>query len=76
MGALGRYDSSLQMFVEGPREPDGGRLRFLRWLIEQGRLDQAPAGPPAGEYAAEAMASGATPEWSVPITAEVSPTMN
>ncbi len=76
MGALGRYDSSLQMFVEAPREADGSRLRFLRGLIEQGRLDQGPAGPPAGEYADEDDAVRAVVEWLTPITVAVAPTAN
>jgi hypothetical protein len=39
------------MFVEEPREVDGTRLRFVRWLIDHGRLEHAPVGPPHGEYA-------------------------
>jgi hypothetical protein len=62
------------MFVEGPREPDSARLRFLRWLIEQGRLDQGPAGPPAGEYAAEA--DGSEVDWLPLFKPGVSPTVN
>ena len=34
-------------------EVDLARLRFLRWLIEQGRLEHPAYGPPAGEYAEE-----------------------
>jgi hypothetical protein len=46
-----QYDPELQMFTDGPHEPDGRRLRFLRWLVEQGRLEHSPAGDSAGEYA-------------------------
>jgi hypothetical protein len=57
METSGRYDSTLQMFVEPPREPEMARLTFLRWLVERGRLDHAPVGAPSGEFAA--LAAGA-----------------
>jgi hypothetical protein len=47
----GRYDPDLEMFTEPSREPDLNRLRFLRWLGEQGRLEHAPVGAPGGAYA-------------------------
>jgi len=53
--AGGRYDGSLQMFVEAPHDVDLARLRFLRWLIETGRLGHGSAGPPTGEFARLAM---------------------
>jgi hypothetical protein len=46
-----RYDSELQMFTHPPREPNPGRLRFLRWLCEVSRLEHEPAGAPTGPYA-------------------------
>ncbi len=50
MPALGRYDPDLGMFVEEqPHQPSSAHLAFLRWLAEQGRLEHAVAGPPAGE---------------------------
>jgi hypothetical protein len=49
--AGGRYDGSLQMFVEAPHDVDLARLRFLRWLIETGRLGHGTAGPATGELA-------------------------
>jgi hypothetical protein len=49
MKAVGRYDSALQMFVEEPREPDLRRLSFLRWLIENNRLEHGVIGPASGE---------------------------
>ena len=49
--AGGQYDGSLQMFVEAPRDVDLARLRFLRWLIETGRLGHGTAGPPTGAFA-------------------------
>ena len=49
MKAVGRYDSALQMFVEEPRDPDLCRLNFLRWLIENNRLEHPVVGPASGE---------------------------
>ena len=34
MAAMGPYDSSLQMFVQTPREINMTRLGFMRWLAE------------------------------------------
>jgi hypothetical protein len=50
MKAVGRYDSALQMFVEEPREPDMNRLTFLRWLVENDRLEHGVTGPASGEF--------------------------
>lgn len=47
----GAYDGSLQMFAQAPRDPDMAHLRFLRWLVEQGRLGIPVQGPSTGEYA-------------------------
>jgi hypothetical protein len=70
MKALGRYDGSLQMFVQERRRPDLARLRFLRWLAERGRLEHEPAGSAGGEYAAAAGSKAVGPPASgsaVPI---------
>ncbi len=48
MAAMGRYDSTLQMFVQEPRDLDLRRLTFLRWLGERGRLEHDIAGPSSG----------------------------
>jgi hypothetical protein len=37
--------------VERVLEADREKLRFLRWLAEQGRLEHQVCGPPSGEYA-------------------------
>lgn len=50
MKAVGRYDTALQMFVEEPRDPDMNRLTFLRWLIENNRLEHPVVGPASGEF--------------------------
>jgi len=50
MATMGNYDSSLQMFVQAPREADMSRLTFLRWLAEAGRLEHRIAGPSGGEF--------------------------
>lgn len=47
---FGRCDSDLKMYVEAEREVDLRRLRFLRWLVAQGRLEHEVAGPPAGPF--------------------------
>lgn len=49
MKAVGRYDSALQMFVEEPREIDVRRLTFMRWLVENNRLEHGVVGPASGE---------------------------
>jgi len=49
MKAVGRYDSALQMFVEEPREIDLRRLTFMRWLVENNRLEHGVVGPASGE---------------------------
>jgi hypothetical protein len=42
------YDGDLQMFAEMPTAVSLPRLWFLRWLVEQGRLEHPPAGPSSG----------------------------
>ena len=54
MGAIGQFDSELQMFRDAPREPDLDRLRFLRWLAEQGKLEHEVFGPPTGRLSVAA----------------------
>ena len=49
MKAIGQYDSALKMFVEEPRDPDLRRLTFLRWLIDNNRLEHPAVGPASGE---------------------------
>ena len=69
MNVSGNYDSELQMFVDRAREPDGARLRFLRWLAERGWLEHEPAGPPTGAYAAATLTdSRAGPRRERPMT--------
>ncbi len=43
-----RYDNTIQMYVEGVREPDMRHLHFLRWLAERGALEHEIAGPSSG----------------------------
>jgi hypothetical protein len=52
-----RFDPDLQMFIEQPREIDLGRLRFLRWLAEHGRLEHEPVGAAAGVHTADPLAT-------------------
>ncbi len=46
-----QYDGELQMFCVAAQEPAREKLLFMRWMVEQGRLEHGVAGPPAGEYA-------------------------
>lgn len=49
---MGPYDSSLQMFVQAPRELDGKKLEDVRWRVENGLLGQRPVlGRPTGREA-------------------------
>ena len=45
------FDGDLSMFREAPKPVDLDRLRFLRWLVEHGKLEHIPSGPPSGELA-------------------------
>lgn len=45
-----QYDPELQMFRDGPREPNIGKLRFLRWLVEGGKLGYGIIGQATGIY--------------------------
>ncbi len=42
------YDGDLQMFAESTTPVSLAYLRFLRWMIDEGRLEHLPAGPPSG----------------------------
>lgn len=67
MRAIGRYDGELQMFCSAPLEPDMSRLKFLRWMVEQRRLDHRVAGPSTGVLA---YANGDIPAVVKPSEAE------
>jgi hypothetical protein len=56
MKDLARYDGALQMFCEPPKDVNLEHLRFLRWLLERGQLEHAPAGPPSGPLTESAAA--------------------
>jgi hypothetical protein len=61
MKAVGSYDSALQMFVEEPRNVDLKRVTFIRWLVENNRLEHPVSGPASGELvvvAAQAESDG------------------
>jgi hypothetical protein len=45
------FDRDLQMFREPPRQVNLAHLQFLRWLVEQGRLEGPPHSQPSGEFA-------------------------
>jgi hypothetical protein len=46
------FDSDLEMFRE-ESHVDYARLNFVRWLVEHGKLEHPPAGPPSGPFAEE-----------------------
>lgn len=48
MRELGKYDTSLQMFVETPRDADMNHLRFMRRLAEAGKFSNRPLSIPKG----------------------------
>jgi hypothetical protein len=50
--ATGVYDKELQMFRHPVRSPDLAKLRFLRWLAEQDKLEHRAFGKPTGELVA------------------------
>lgn len=35
------YDSELKMFRDKPQELDYGKLRFIKWLVEHGKIGPA-----------------------------------
>lgn len=41
------YDSALQMFVEEPHELDDNHLGFIKWLIDNGRMEPEETMMPA-----------------------------
>ncbi len=43
---IGQFDSEMEMFVEAPHELDQNHLNFQRWLIDHGRSEHEPSGPP------------------------------
>ena len=47
---MGRYDSALQMFVQGVREPDMGHLKMLRMQADRGDFGPKPLSAPKGEF--------------------------
>jgi hypothetical protein len=57
------YDGNLEMFRETPRAISMAHLRFLRWLVEQGRLEHLPYGLPCGEFAAGDVAGEGSTTW-------------
>lgn len=50
-----KYDGTLQMFAKSSfAEPDMGRLAFIKWLIQQGRMQSGGEiifGPSSGALA-------------------------
>jgi hypothetical protein len=55
------FDGDLQMFCEASKPVNIAHLRFLRWLVEHGRLEHLPANPPAGELVEPTTAEASPP---------------
>lgn len=51
MKEVGRYDTDVQMFAQVVKEADLSRVKFMRWLVENQRLEQPHAGPAGGDLA-------------------------
>lgn len=51
MREIGRYDSSMQQFVEAPKPVNMAKLIFQRWLVDNNRGEHQPVSEPAGEFA-------------------------
>lgn len=47
----GLYDKDLQMYCEDPKSPDLEKMKFLRWMTEQGRLEHKAYASPEGQFA-------------------------
>ncbi len=60
MRLRGRYDDSLQLFVDEAHEPELARLAFLRRLGEHGLLEHDVHGAPSGELAGQRDAAEVT----------------
>jgi hypothetical protein len=56
------YDGDLQMLRDTAGTIDLARLRFLRWLVDSGRLEHPPAGPPTGPLATPVRQAPALPD--------------
>ena len=59
MNDVKSFDGDLKMFRESGGPVNLERLRFLRWLVEQGRLEHLPAGTSSGPFADELVAEPA-----------------
>lgn len=51
METIGQFDGDLEMFCEPKSELNLPKLKFLRWLSEQGKLEHEVFGQPTGDYA-------------------------
>jgi len=56
-----KYDGNTQMIVEPPAVTNVARLRFMRWLAEQGSLEHSVAGPSSGDFAGTPSATESKP---------------
>jgi len=61
------------MFCEPVHEVDLAKLRFLRWLIEQGKLEHDAFGASSGEYAGLAPMEGSDLDLAAGADADTQP---
>ena len=55
MPADKRYDDELQMYVDEPRDPKHEHLLFLRWLLEQEKIERPISDQPLSDEPIESI---------------------
>ncbi len=55
MSADGQYDGELQMYVDAPREAKRAHLLFLRWLLEQEKIERPISDEPLSDEPVESL---------------------
>jgi hypothetical protein len=55
MSADERYDDELQMYVDEPRDAKHEHLLFLRWLLEQEKIERPIADAPLSDEPVESI---------------------
>lgn len=49
---IGRYNTELHLFQEEVKEPNLEHLMFLRWMVDERRIEHGAFGEPSGEIVA------------------------
>jgi hypothetical protein len=58
MPGVERYDGELQMFVNEPRDANRAHLLFLRWLVEQEKIERPISDQPVDTGTGQATGAG------------------